>query len=171
MIDQKLRGQPIYAKGSENSQAIQQNLILGQLGDHLKSRDVDLKSATNAEIKKLLQEEAAAPAIDPLTGSVLHQGRMERAGDGTVSFAQADIPGEPRIRLTGNEVGHFDGQSIDQARADGPAYYKRELQGTAPIEREGLLFALPVRRSEGSSTQRTERRFDYWRLFPTSSAT
>lgn len=80
LIDRELRGQPVYAQGQENQQAVEQNVVLGQLDAYLKSRDVDVKAASNDEIRKLLQNAVETPEIDGASGTVLHQGIFESPG-------------------------------------------------------------------------------------------
>lgn len=75
VIDKEARGAPVYAQG-QNPQAIEQSIVLEQLGAYLKSRDIDVQNATNTEIKKVLREvanETEARNIDARTGMVLDQ--------------------------------------------------------------------------------------------------
>lgn len=75
-IDKEVRGEPVYAQGEERPHAIEQGLVLEQLDSYLKSRDIDVQKATNAEIKAALKDAVRnAPDIDARTGTVLAQGQ------------------------------------------------------------------------------------------------
>jgi len=60
-ISDELRGAPVFTAAQHNQDAIEQNTVLEQLDAYLKSKDVDLKTASNEEVKKLLQEAAKLP--------------------------------------------------------------------------------------------------------------
>src|SRR3989442_189693 len=66
-IDKEVRGEPVFAQGQEQPEVIEQNIILEQLDQYLKSRDVDIRKASNDEIRKVLKDAAAMPAIDAST--------------------------------------------------------------------------------------------------------
>jgi hypothetical protein len=86
-IDKELRGTPVYSQLNHNAQAIEQGLVMEQLQDYLKSRDVDLKQVSNEDIKKLLQEAANTPEVDPATGTVLRQTtELDLENRGAISF-------------------------------------------------------------------------------------
>ena len=111
LIDKELSGRPVYAQGAEVPEAIEQNVILQQLSNYLKSRDVDIQNTSNAEIKKLLKDAAEVPAIDGATGTLLAQ----------------DASRPIIVRLTGKELGETD--DIKDLRKAAVDHYVRELQG------------------------------------------
>jgi hypothetical protein len=61
LIDKELRGEPVYAQQLHNAEAVEQSQVLSELDQYLKSRDVDVRTASNDDIKQLLQE-AARPS-------------------------------------------------------------------------------------------------------------
>jgi len=113
-IDKELQGTPVYAQPQQNAQAIEQAMILEQLQGYLKARDVDLRSATNAEIRQLLQEASQQPEIDPQTGTVLEQEAMP--GNFKEWFAGSkvvDDNGDPLIVYHGTSE-DFDGFDLQK---------------------------------------------------------
>lgn len=73
VISNEIGGTPVFAAAQQNPDAIEQSMLLEQLEEYLKSRDVDVTEVTNEEIRQLLQESANVPEIDPRTGTVLEQ--------------------------------------------------------------------------------------------------
>jgi hypothetical protein len=103
-VDKEARGEPVYAQGQENPQAIEQSIVLEQLQSYLKSRDVDLSKMNNAEVRELLQDAAkSGNDIDARTGTVLTQELASEFGL------------EKRGRILFGDNRHFNIELLDKA--------------------------------------------------------
>jgi hypothetical protein len=106
-IEQEVRGQPVYAQGAEDQPALETATLMSQLSEYLQAINVDVKTTSNAEIKKKLTEAGAGPEYAQSYGA----GRR-----GGISFGK-DKEGKPVTRITltnaanlstlAHEFGHF----------------------------------------------------------------
>jgi len=125
VIEKELRGEPVFAQGQENPQAITDAQALDELGQYLKSRDIDVRNTDNATIKQLLQE-ASAPAEGPAFGQFplplddafqKYLGQVRQSG------------GEPAVKL------------IDEVRKGGPRQglaFQMLLEAAPDVDHEPL---------------------------------
>jgi hypothetical protein len=81
-IDQEVQGTPVFAVGKENARALDVQTNLESLKAYLDQRGIDLKTATNADIKKLFGE-AVQQTIPTVDGQTFAQGDVARYLSGT----------------------------------------------------------------------------------------
>lgn len=117
-IEQEVRGEPVYARGGENPQAMETATVLNQMQEYLQAVGVDVKTSTNEEIKKKLLDAAGGPEYAQSYGA------GKRGG---ITFGRnANGERETRITLTTSanlstllhEFGHFWLETINDIADD-----------------------------------------------------
>lgn len=107
LIDSELRGHRQYAMGRENTALMQFRDTVNQLGDWLRSMDIDLDGMDNEAIKALIRERAGAESA-PADGMTTFD--QEAGGTTPYTGATIDIDGVQRSTVNSN------GQRIAQTQ-------------------------------------------------------
>lgn len=153
-IDKETRGEPVYSQSEHNPQVIEQKLILDQLNQYLKSRDVDIRTASNAEIKKVLKEAASLPVIDAASGQLLAQPDHQRINERNTLHHDTSLEAAESILK--------DGAILPKAYQEKFLGWGKETRPSVAAERVG--FTKPV--TSFSRMQRTERGFITFEVDP-----
>lgn len=99
LIDSELRGQRQYAMGRENTALMQFRDTVNQLGDWLRSMDIDLDGMDNEAIKALIRERAGAESA-PADGMTTFD--QEAGGTTPYTGDTIDIDGVQRSAVNSN---------------------------------------------------------------------
>jgi len=141
VIEREVRGKPVYAPQQADMARMEQVSMYEQLDGYLKSLDVDIAKMSNEEIKKLLND-AAAAEIDPRSGDLFEQSAPpspERFAEYRKQVRQSG--GDPAAKL-------LDSVLAAKSEAQRGQRWRLLLEATPDLNHEPLRQQLASERSQ-----------------------